>query len=89
MEKVNNENLENVAGGNGYDGNWRSVRAVVAPGTFLALRSQAWNDDRNILVQIQPGEIFSVDTDQFNGDYLWASAHNVEGWVNGNFIEYL
>ena len=46
---LNEDELEKVSGGNGYYyGNWKSVRANVVPGTFLALRSQACYDDGNI-----------------------------------------
>ena len=92
MEKknLNMEELEKVTGGNdGYCGSWRSVRASVVPGTFLALRSQPIYDDNNIIVEIQPGEIFNVNTDNWSGSYVWGSARGCEGWVNADYIIFL
>ncbi|MBR2529304.1 MAG: hypothetical protein IKE58_12640 [Blautia sp.] len=86
---LNEDELEKVSGGNGYYyGNWKSVRANVVPGTFLALRSQACYDDGNILVKIQPGEIFSVNVDEKQGNYIWGSAHGVVGWVDSRYISF-
>ena len=85
MEKINSEALENVAGGRGSS-SWKKEYADVAPGTFLALRTDASANDGNIIDQIQPGEIFKVSKEEFNGDYLWASVHGLQGWVNGNYV---
>ena len=89
MNKMNEENLANVAGGNdGLRTQWVSVKANVAPGTYLALRTAPAYDDANIICQIQPGEIFSIDESRRNGQYIWATAHGLQGWANGDYMKY-
>ena len=89
VEKMNVENLENVAGGNDGipSGYWRDVRASVATG-YLALRNYPSYDERNEIAAIQNGEAFRVFTERRSGDYIWAYARGMEGWVNGNYVIY-
>ena len=85
--KINLENLENAAGGNDGmgRGGWTQVIASVATG-YLALRNYPSYDERNEIAEIQNGEAFLVLTSKRSGDYIWAYAKGVEGWVNGNYI---
>ena len=87
--KINVENLENIAGGNDgmYRGSWRDVCASVATG-YLALRNNPSYDARNEIVAIQNGEALRVFTGRRNGDYIWAYAREFEGWVNENYVVY-
>ena len=87
--KINVENLENVAGGNDgmRYGSWQDVRASVATG-YLALRNYPSYDERNEIAAIQNGEAFRVFTGRRNGDYIWAFARGMEGWVNENYVVY-
>ncbi|MBR2257508.1 MAG: hypothetical protein IJ899_09340 [Blautia sp.] len=89
MKNLTEQELSNVAGGNdGLNVKWVSVKANVAPGTYLALRTAAVYDDSNIICRIQPGEIFSIDENRRSGSYIWAAAHGLEGWANGDFMKY-
>ena len=60
--KINVENLENVAGGNDgmRYGSWRDVCASVATG-YLALRNYPSYDERNEIAAIQNGDIIEID----------------------------
>ena len=83
------ENLENVSGGNDGMGNgyWCDVAASVSTG-YLALRNYPSYDERNEIAAIQNGEAFRVFTGKRSGDYIWAYARGLEGWVNENYIVY-
>ena len=87
-EKMNVENLENVSGGKViWQDSWRDVCASVATG-YLALRNYPSYDERNEIAAIQNGEAFRVFTGRRNGDYIWAYARGLEGWVNENYVIY-
>ena len=84
--RINNEALVNVAGGDYWDGDtyWTDAWATVASG-YLALRSYPDYDDSNEILAISNGEGFEVDTDTWCGVYVWARARGCEGWVNSEY----
>ena len=90
MENLNVEALDNVAGG-AFRPTW--VRAVVIgqttyPPHYLALRNDAAYDDRNEFGKLYHGDEFEVRPDIISGDYSWARALGMQGWVNKNYIRY-
>ena len=85
LKKLNNDDLENVAGGYGPDGDWKIATACVKEGTFLALRSYPGYDDSNIIDEIYNGCRFSVYPEKWSGDYVWAYYNGNEGWANSNY----
>ena len=91
---INNENLEEVVGGNGYpQGELHLAQPRVEAGTYLALRSQpSWNDS-NEIEQIYPGNRFYVDIKKMGSGsgytYYWANYNGIWGWVNSSFLTLL
>ncbi|MBR2255951.1 MAG: SH3 domain-containing protein [Blautia sp.] len=94
MKNIDNNNLENVTGGNGYpQGELHVAEPNVKAGTYLALRSQpSWNDS-NEIAQIYPGNRFYVDVkrtaDGSGYTYFWANYNGTWGWVNTNYLTLL
>ncbi len=90
MEKIKNDELNTVNGGNdGFTNpNWRTAFCCVESG-YLAIRSYASYDDSNELASINQGEVFSVDTSRWSGSYVWANYNGIQGWVNADFCTIL
>ena len=93
-KNINNENLEEVVGGNGYpQGQLHVAQPNVKAGTYLALRSQpSWNDC-NEIAQIYNGTRFYVDVTRVASgsgyNYYWANYNGTWGWVNCSFLTLL
>ena len=93
FEKINEVDLNKVAGGNdgmGSSGNdnWVCAEPCVRTG-YLAIRSYPSYDDSNILDEIYPGSVFTVNTYRWSGNYVWADYRGVQGWVNSDYISIL
>ena len=93
-DKINESNLENIAGGNGYpQGQLHLATPCVKSGTYLALRSAPCWDDRNEIAQISNGERFYVDVTRVASgsgyNYYWADYNGIWGWVNTSFLTLL
>lgn len=98
MENIVNEirdvELEKVAGGN--DGMTRMKVSGLKTG-YLAVRSDAAYDDKNILGHLYNNE-YVYATGRYCGDYVWVyaeckadyvydcKAFSGNGWVNKNFL---
>ena len=92
-EKINESNLENVAGGNGYpQGELHLAQPHVQSG-YLALRNAPAWDDRNEIAQIYPGTRFYVDVKRVASgsgyNYFWADYNGLWGWVNASYVTLL
>ena len=91
-DKINESNLENVAGGYTGPEMWHLAQPKVQSG-YLALRSQpSWNDS-NEIAQIYPGSRFYVDTNTTaTGSgymYYFANYNGIRGWVNASYLTLL
>ena len=62
--KINENVLENVAGGNGAPGTCLHTAQPCVQKGYLALRTQPCWDDSNEIAHIYPGERFYVDLNQ-------------------------
>lgn len=87
IKKLNEQDLDNVAGGIGGPGEpgWKWVLANVNTG-YLALRSHPAYDFRNEIAKIVNGTAFQIKPDQISGDYVYAYFNGLRGWVNANYI---
>ena len=90
MEKLDDLDLFDVTGGNDGFGNenWKNATPCVRIG-YLALRSRPNYDEENELASIYNGEMFKVNINKWNGDYIWASYYGTQGWVNSNYVTVL
>ncbi len=91
IEKINDQELNNVSGGNdgrNANGLWRTATPCVRTG-YLALRSRPAYDESNEISAIYNGEMFKVNMNKWNGNYIWASYANSNGWVNSDYITVL
>ena len=90
MNKMNAQELEQVAGGNdGFEqATWRWV-TVTGTKNYLAVRNEAAYDERNEIGALYNGDRIQIRNDLRNGAYVWAYASqlNLEGWVNGNYVQ--
>ena len=90
MEKLNVEELEQVAGGN--DGmtqaTWKTVK-VTGTTYYLALRSRPEYDYKNEIGRLVNGTVIQIRTDIRSNVYVWAYSSTLrsEGWVNGDYVE--
>ncbi len=89
MNKINAQELEQVAGGN--DGSTQaSWQWVTVTGTkhYLAIRNAAAYDSSNEIGKLYNGTKIQIRPDVRNGAYVWAYASNLnlEGWVNANYV---
>jgi hypothetical protein len=93
MKNINEKNLENVTGGNIYDGQYTHLaEPAVKSGTYLAVRNAPYFNDANEIAQIWPGNRFYVDlNDTRYGDanYCMANYNGIRGLVNMNYIRVL
>ena len=91
-DKINESNLENVTGGNIWDGRNTNVAVPCVQSGYLALRNAPYYNDANEIAQIWPGNRFYVDlNDRQYGDatYCMANYNGIRGLVNMNFIQVL
>ncbi len=84
MEKLNAEELEQVAGGKST-----SYKNAVVYGTkhYLALRNAPAYDEKNEIGKLHNGDVIQVRKDIKSSVYIWAKALGKEGWVNGNYVQ--
>ncbi len=87
MKKLNDQDLDNVAGGIGGPGEegWKWVVANVKTG-YLALRSSPSYDYRNEIAKIVNGTAFQIKPDETRREYVYAYFNGLKGWVNSNYI---
>ena len=93
MNKVNEQELINVAGGNdGSEGYLCLAEPCVADG-YLALRCAPCWDDSNEICKIWPGCTFYVDLNNVaygsGCTYYFANYDGNRGWVNGSYMTIL
>ena len=93
MNKVNEKDLNNVAGGCQDEGGYMSTATPCVDSGYLALRSEPWDDDSNVICQIWPGARFFVDPNNtaFGSGYTYyyANYDGSCGWVNASFVTIL
>ncbi len=88
---LNNEELENVNGGKGYDA-W-SMKVSVQSG-YLALRPQPCWDQYHELAQMPNGATVYTSGQITNGtglngtpcQYMWVQYNGIQGWANAAFL---
>lgn len=90
MERINELDLNEVSGGSDIygDNGWRPATPCVRTG-YLAIRRQPTYDDSNELGAIYNGEIFNVNMNKWNKNYIWASYNGTQGWVNSDYLTLL
>lgn len=81
---INDEELDEVAGGRGSSHHWKTVTCHVQKG-YLALRSAPAYKRENELDQIYNGHQFKIRPDKRSGAYVWSKYHGIEGWTNSNY----
>ncbi|MBR0397168.1 MAG: hypothetical protein IJI10_02765 [Eubacterium sp.] len=89
MNKINEQELEQVTGGkSGISGSWKWV-TVTGTKNYLALRNAPAYDDKNEIGKLQNGTKIQIRADITSGAYVWAYASNLnkEGWVNANYVK--
>ena len=93
MIKLNDMELNNVAGGFQGDEGYLCLATPCVDNGYLALRSAPCWDDSNEICQIYPGESFYVDiTNVAYGSgyaYYYANYDGIRGWVNTSFVALL
>jgi hypothetical protein len=93
MNKINETELTNVAGGNGAPGQCLHLAQPCVQSGYLALRSQPCWDDCNEIGQIYPGNRFYVDLNQCASGsgytYYMANYNGCCGWVNASYVTLL
>jgi hypothetical protein len=88
MKKMDAQELEMITGGTGGfvgDEGWRTV--LIASG-FLAVRSAAVYDDRNIIGYLYHGDQVHICGSR-EGDYVWVEAPShgcLQGYVNYMYL---
>ncbi len=89
-EKINNENLEKVTGGNNL---FNQSLHVAVPNVFsgyLPLLSQPSSANNSVVARIMPGAQFYVDTANLAFEpgytYYFASFNGVRGWVDAALV---
>ena len=92
-DRINNENLENVAGGNGAPGQNLHLAQPHVESGYLAVRSEpSWNE-KNEIGKIYPGSRFYVDLNQvaYGSGYTFylANYDGLRGWVNASYLTLL
>ena len=89
INKINEQELEQVAGGNdgSSPGKWKWV-TVTGTKHYLAIRNAAAYDEKNEIGKIYNGTQIQIRPDVRNGAYVWAyaSSINKEGWVNASYV---
>ena len=90
INKINEQELEQVAGGNdgSSPGKWKWV-TVTGTKHYLAIRNAAAYDEKNEIGKIYNGTQIQIRPDVRNGAFVWAHASNIdkEGWVNANYVQ--
>ena len=92
MKSINEKDLENVTGGNIWDGRCINVAAPNVTKGYLVLRNAPFNNDANEIAAIWPGNRFYVDlNDKQYGDatYCMAIYNGIRGLVDMNYITVL
>ena len=89
MNKINETNLEDVAGGNGAPGQCLHLAQPCVQSGYLALRTQPCYNDANEIAQIYPGNRFYVDLNQCSCGYYMANYNGCCGWVNASYVTLL
>ena len=89
IKKMENQELEQVAGGN--DGSLQPTwKWVTVSGTknYLALRPAPASDEKNEIGMLHNGDLIQIRPDVVSGAYVWAYASNInkEGWVNASYV---
>ena len=96
MNRINEQELENAAGGNGYDYGWRTVRGIQSG--YLAIRTAPAADYNNEInhIGLQNGDQVRITGSYVQGTgfggsaatYVWVYApkFGVSGYVNAAFI---
>ena len=88
MQKLNPDELEQVAGGKsgGTQALWKWV-TVVGTKNYLAIRRIPEYDYYNEIGKLYNGDRLQIRPDIVSGDYVWATANKIEGWVNGKYVK--
>ena len=96
MNKINEQELENVAGGYGYDNGWRTVRGIQSG--YLAIRTAPAAKYENEInhVGLHNGDKVQITGSYVQGTgfgggaatYVWVFApkFGISGYVNAAFI---
>ena len=96
IKKMNEQDLENVAGGYGYDAGWRTVRGIQSG--YLAIRTAPAADYYNEInhIGLQNGDKVQITGSYMKGTgfggtqatYVWVYApkFGISGYVNAAFI---
>ena len=87
MAPLTEAELEEIDGGTGEAGGWRSCRCAVKK-NYLALRNHPSFKYENEIARISRGTVFSVKPSKRSGNYIWASYGGKTGWVDSRFIQY-
>ena len=87
MAPLTEAELEEIDGGTGEAGGWRSCRCAVKK-NYLALRNHPSFKYENEIARIYRGTVFSVKSSKRSGNYIWASYGGQQGWVDSRFIQY-
>ena len=88
MEKLNAEELDQVAGGKGKDSTTFWTDAVVFGTThYLALRSRPEHDDSNEIGKAKNGDVIQICPDVKAGNFVWAACGKKQGWVTAKFVQ--
>ena len=92
MNKVNEQEMNKVAGGYQGEGYLCLAEPCVEDG-YLALRSQPAWDDSNEICEIYPGATFYVDINNVaygsGYEYYFANYNGIRGWVNASYVTLL
>ena len=88
MQKLNPDELEQVAGGNdGLDqAKWKWV-TVTGTKNYLAIRSIPEYDYYNEIGKFKNGDRIQIRPDITSGVYVYASGNKLQGWVNGKYVK--
>ena len=96
IKKIDEQELENVAGGYGYDNGWRTVRGLQSG--YLAIRTQPSAKYENEInhIGLQNGDKVQITGSYVQGTgfgggaatYVWVFApkFGISGYVNAAFI---
>ena len=88
MNRINAQELEQVAGGASSAGSWKWV-IVTGTKHYLAIRTAPTYDDKNEIGKVYNGTKIQIRPDVRSGAYVWAYASTIdtEGWVNGSYVQ--